>query len=277
MEIEFFDVHTHVQFAAFFHDYQEVINRALKNKVGLINVGTQKETSQQAVFLSKKYQEEPIYATVGLHPLHVVNPYFDPKELKKENFSKEGEIFDYDFYKNLALQPKTIAIGECGLDYFRIKEKDLKDKQKEIFEKQIFLSFEVKKPLMLHCREAFDDLIDILKANKNYLNEIPGVVHFFSGNKEIASKLLDLGFYFSFGGVITFSRDYDDVLKYLPQERILSETDAPYVAPVPYRGQRNEPVYVIEVVKKISEIKNLNFQETKTFLLKNTKKIFNLT
>ena len=142
--------------------------------------------------------------------------------------------FDYDYYKELALDPRVVAIGECGLDYFRIKNNELgiKGKQKWAFEEQIRLASDVQKPLMIHCRNAFGDLIEILTHNSKLL--IPGrsgVIHFFSGTKDEAKKLADMGFYFTFGGVITFVRDYDEVIRFIPADRILSETDAPYVTP----------------------------------------------
>ncbi len=279
-QIEFFDVHTHVQFAAFDKDREEVIKRSLENKVGFLNVGTQKETSLAAVHLAQIYENWPLYAAVGLHPLHAHKSFFDKNELSedKDSISFFGEEFDFDFYKDLVLsnQKKVLAIGECGLDYFRVKEKEYRERQQEVFQKQIGLAYQVKKPLMIHCRLAFDDLLLILKNYKNYLNDPPGIVHFFSGNKQQAQDFLNLGFSFTFSGVITFSRDYDDLIKFLPLKNILSETDAPYVAPVPFRGRRNEPLYVIEVVKKIAELKGLTLEQTKSFLLENVKKFFKI-
>jgi TatD DNase family protein len=137
-----------------------------------------------------------------------------------------------------------------------------------VFIKQIELAIETKKPLMVHCRQAFDDLIHILNT--------PGVIHFFTGTKEDAKKLLDMGFSFSFGGVITFARDYDEVIRYIPIEHILLETDAPYVTPVPHRGKRNEPMYVMEVAKKTAEIKGLSFEEICATTSENARKMFRL-
>ena len=129
---------------------------------------------------------------------------------------------------------------------------------------------------MIHCRQAFYDLIQALDSKSGLLNSPPGIIHFFSGTKEDAAKLLELGFYFTFGGVITFSRDYDEVIKSTPSDRILVETDAPYVAPLPYRGKRNAPLFVIEVVKKIAELQNLNFEQTRELILQNTKNILSI-
>jgi len=276
--MRFFDAHTHVQFTAFGSDYKEVIERALAASVGIVNVGTQKDTSVRAVAIADEYEDD-VYATVGLHPIHTEKSYHDEQELgggeAAKSFTSHGEKFDYDYYKKLALNEKVVAIGECGLDYYRLTE-ETKEQQAEAFIKQIELAKEVQKPLMIHCREAFSDLICILQTTHCKLQTNVGIVHFFSGTKDDARKLLDLGFSFTFGGVITFTRDYDEVIKFIPADRILSETDAPYVAPAPYRGKRNEPVYVIEVVKKLAEIKEVEFEEMRERILENAKRIFTL-
>jgi len=271
--MRFFDIHAHVQFDAFRNDADEVIRRAFENNIWLINVGTQKDTSAKAVEVAAQYPEG-VWASVGLHPIHTEKSYHDKQELgdgeAAREFTSRGEEFDYDFYKNLAENPKVVAIGECGLDYYRLAE-DTKKKQREVFEKQIALSSEIKKPLMIHCRQAFADLIEILSGKKF---SSAGIVHFFSGTKEDAKKLLDLGFSFSFGGVLTFTHDYDEVVRYIEPDRILLETDAPYVAPVPYRGKRNEPSYVIEVAKKVAELKDLSLEEAADITFRNAENIF---
>jgi TatD DNase family protein len=277
MKVRYFDAHTHLNFEVFKNDYKEVINKALQNNIGMINSGTQKYTSLLALEIAKEFENYPIFASVGLHPLHTFLSYHDKKEVNEKNYKYE-EDFDFDYYLNLASEKKVVAIGECGLDFFRIKEneKEIKNKQKEIFLKQIYLAYQVKKPLVIHCRLALDELFLILNQNKNLLLEKPGVMHFFAGDKKQAKKFLDLNFYFTFGGVITFSRDYDDVIYYLPKEKILTETDAPYVTPLPYRGRRNEPTYVKEVVKKIAEIKSISEEELENQIIKNTEIVFNL-
>jgi len=284
---KYFDSHTHLQFAAFDNDRDEILEKTLNEGVGMVNVGTQFETSKKAIELAHKYDSHPlfskfIYATVGLHPIHTSKSFYDESELgvQKDNnkyaFVSKEEIFNYDDYKELAKDPKVVAIGECGLDYFRIENENQKEKQIEAFEKQILLSFEIKKPLMIHCRSAFTDLILILEKNKNKLNNPPGIIHFFSGNKDEVIKLLNLGFYFTFGGVITFVRDYDKIIKLIPDDKILSETDAPYVAPIPYRGKRNEPRYVKEVVKKLAEIKNIKEEKINEQILENARMVFGI-
>ncbi|MEK7464510.1 MAG: TatD family hydrolase [Patescibacteria group bacterium] len=276
MGLNFLDAHTHAQFAAYDADRKEVIERAFKGGVGIINVGTEESTSEDAV--KSAYEFPGVWASVGLHPTHASgSSHHDKNELRSAK-SKSGEIFDYDLYKKLAKDNKVVAIGECGLDYFRL-EGDVelaKKKQKEAFLKQIELALEVKKPLMIHCRSAFEDLIEIFKANKNLLNNPPGVIHFFTGTEDDAKNLLDLGFYFTLGGVITFVRDYDEIIKSIPVNRILSETDAPYVTPVPHRGKRNEPVYVIEVVKRLAQIKDIAFEEMSREIMNNATVVFDI-
>ncbi len=253
----FFDVHTHAQFAAFADDQDAVIRRALDAGVWMVNVGTQKDTSAAAIETARRY-DKGVYATVGLHPIHTDKSYHDKQELGADDggFTSRGEEFDFEYYKKLAEDPKVVAIGECGLDYYRLEE-NTKARQFAAFEAQIALAHEVKKPLMIHCRNAFADLIGLLTANRLTLNAPAGIIHFFTGTADDAKKLLDLGFSFSFGGVITFARDYDEVIRSIPMERIVLETDAPYITPVPYRGKRNEPAYIIETAKKLAEIKKL--------------------
>ncbi|MEK7559855.1 MAG: TatD family hydrolase, partial [Patescibacteria group bacterium] len=258
MTPRFFDVHTHVNDKQYDADCDEVIRRALNAGIKMVQVGTDFESSQKAVELAESYDN--VYATVGLHPNDVIK-----------------EEFNYEKFRNLVLSSKkVVAIGECGLDYFRVKGLGDRDRQKEIFKKQIELAKEVGKPLMIHCREAFTDLVEILSLSGGRSSSVggSGIVHFFSGSINDAEKLLDLGFYFSFGGVITFARDYDQQIKFIPLDRILLETDAPYVAPVPYRGKRNEPLYIIEVAKKIAEIKRATIEKVALATSQNALQIF---
>ncbi len=292
------DAHTHVQFAAFQNDWEEVIQRALEAGVWLVNVGTQKDTSARAVEVANKYAEG-VYATVGLHPIHTHQARIDADELgapqinpstslgasadqnqealNPQGFMSRAEEFDYEYYKKLAQDSKVVAIGECGLDYYRIKNDELgiRNKQEKAFIQQIELAHEIKKPLMIHCRDAYDDLIFLLTTHYQLLT-IPGIIHFFSGTKNQAQKLLDMGFYFTFGGVITFAKEYEELVRYIPLDRILLETDAPYVAPAPYRGKRNEPLYVVEVAKKVGEIKNEDLDKVLTTTTENVRNVLGL-
>ena len=274
----FFDVHTHTHFAAFADDTDAVIRRALDAGAWMVNVGTQRDTSVGAVETAHHYKEG-VYATVGLHPVHTAKSYHDTEELgdtkEAKGFTSRGEEFDHDYYFKLGQDKKVVAIGECGLDYYRLEE-DTKPKQKIAFEQQITLAHELQKPLMIHCRKAFPDLIDMLNVKRSMRNAIPGIVHFFSGTKEDARHLLDLGFSFSFGGVITFARDYDEVVRFIPIERIVLETDAPYITPVPYRGRRNEPMYITEVAQKLGEIKELPQETVAQKTTENARNIFHV-
>ena len=260
MKFIHFDAHTHTQFKAYDEDRDAVIQRAHDAGIGIINVGSDKQMSVAAVELANKYPEG-VYATIGLHP------------------SDTDEGYDYEFYKKLAQDKKVVAIGECGLDFFRIEMGDdiekTKEKQREIFLLQMKLSYEVQKPLMIHCRNAMSELIAFLKVNKTYLVD-GSVMHFFSGTPEEAKELLKLGFYFTFGGVITFVHDYDETVRAIPKERVLSETDAPYVTPVPHRGKRNEPVFVLETEKRLAELKEISPSEMASQILINIKEVFGI-
>ena len=275
----FVDVHTHVNLAAFKEDQDEVTKRALKAGVAHINVGTQRDTSEAAVVLAERY-EEGVYATIGLHPVHTSKSFHDSQELETgsgvnaKEFTSRDEQFDYNFYKALALNEKVVAIGECGLDYYRL-EADTITRQKDAFVAQIELANEVKKPLMLHIRpgtggDAYGDAWEILKSHA----KVPGNVHFFAGTKENAQAFFDIGYTISFTGVITFTQDYDEIVAYAPLSLLHAETDAPYVTPVPRRGTRNEPLYVQEVVKKIAEIKKMDFETVRIQLRENARKLF---
>jgi len=277
--MKYFDAHTHVNFAAFDADREETIQRAKDAGVVMNVVGTQRDTSASALALAEKHDH--VYATIGLHPIHTAKSYHDEKELGpsfakasegKEGgggFTSRGEVFDVAAYEALGKSPRVIAIGECGLDYFRCDE-STKELQKKIFIKHIELANKLGKPLMLHIREAYDDALEILKAHA----KVKGDAHFFAGDWATAKKFLDLGFTLSFTGVLTFTHDYDEIVKNAPLDMLLSETDAPYVAPVPHRGKRNEPSYVIEVVRSIARIRGEDFDTVATQLFENARRVF---
>jgi len=287
MPPKYIDIHTHVNFKAFDADREEVIQRAFDNNTWIINVGTQVDTSRSAVELAHKYNEG-VYAIIGLHPIHTDASFHDEQELGEEGkgFTSRGEEFNKDSYRELLKDPKVVALGECGLDYYHL-DVDSIEKQKRAFVGQIELANEIGKPLMLHIRNnpkdknhnAYKDSLDLLKQHldsKSMPAGRRGDVHFFAGSLEEAKGFLDFGFTLSFTGVITFTHDYDEVIKNTPLDMIMSETDAPYVAPVPYRGKRNEPVYVKEIVKKIAEIKNLSEEEVASAIMANAKRLFKI-
>lgn len=272
--MEFFDAHTHIHFRGYGGGQENVFLRAKATGVKMIAVGTQYSTSLEALKFAESHAGD-VWATVGFHPSHFLEDWYHDKN---EQENSEREKFDISKLRKMAINSKVVAIGECGLDYFRQHSAEDEKNQKDGFLAQIELAKEVKKPLMIHCRAAFGDLISILSDMRSSLSDLPypGAVHFFTGTKEDAQELLDLGFVFTFGGVITFSRDYDEVIKYIPTDKILSETDAPYVAPAPYRGKQNEPAYVVAVVKRLAEIKGIDLVKAASIFSENAKRVFGI-
>jgi len=269
--MKYFDAHTHVNFVAYEGDREATILRAKEAGVGMNVVGTQFDTSKEAVALAEKYDH--VYATIGLHPIHTSKSYHDTKELGHggKEFTSRGEVFDMSSYEELGRNPRVIAVGECGLDYYRADE-STKSTQVEAFVQQIELANKLGKPLMLHIRQAYDDALEVIKSHA----KVRGDTHFFAGSWDTAKKFLDLGFTLSFTGVITFTHDYDEVIKNTPLDMLLSETDAPYVTPVPHRGKRNEPAYVIEVVRKIAEIRGQDVEMVRAQLIENAVRVFSV-
>ena len=269
--MKYFDAHTHVNFVAYNDDREETIRRAKDAEVGLNCVGTQFDTSRAALELARKY--ENVWATIGLHPIHTSKSYHDEKELGEggKEFTSRGETFDPSAYEELGKDPRVIAIGECGLDYYRV-DKSTKDVQIEVFVQQIELANKLGKPLMLHIRNAYDDALEVLKGHA----KVKGDVHFFAGDWTVAKKFLDMGFTLSFTGVITFARDYDEVIRNTPLDMLLSETDAPYVTPAPNRGKRNESSYIPLIVQKIAEIRGEEFELVAAQLIENARRVFGI-
>lgn len=275
MTFTYIDVHTHLNLSAYDADRDVVETNTLAEGVAHINVGTQKDTSAKAVELAEKY--DGVYASVGVHPVHTSKSYHDPQELGEggKGFVSRGEVFDSAYYRTLAQHEKVVAIGECGLDYFRV-EKETKVVQEEAFIAQIALANELEKPLMLHIRpsdgqmDAYEDAIAILKREAKVL----GNVHFFAGTYEVAKQFWEMGYTTSFTGVITFASQYDEVVQKAPLEMLHAETDAPYVTPKPFRGQRNEPRHVREVYQRIAILRGEDEEMVRCTLLKNAERIF---
>ncbi|MBI2635256.1 MAG: TatD family hydrolase [Parcubacteria group bacterium] len=282
-----FDSHCHLHLPQYDDDREEMIGRLKEAGIKAISVGTDLEESKKAIELTKKYPDL-LWASIGLHP--------------NDNLE---ENFDIGKYRELAKDQSVVAIGECGLDYaFFARERNerfqkrasaeafgkgglsqtrTKSQQKDIFIKQIELAKELNKPIILHCRpsagsqDAYEDAIDIL----NSYFTIPdssgnGVAHFFVGSKETAEKFIDLGFYISFAGPITFADEYKEAVEYVPLDKILIETDSPFAAPAPHRGKRNEPAYVEFVARKIAEWKGLSFDKVATQTHNNAKALFKI-
>jgi len=260
MDIHTIDAHTHVQFEQFGDDRDVVIGRALEGGVGIINAGADVRSSLEAVDLAQSVPYG-VWATVGIHPDEAAG-----------NISQE----DCEQIKMLATKEKIVGIGECGFDFFRDKEKKTKDVQSNLFVWHIKLSHNVSKPLVIHSRSAFDETFEVLQAHRNLLLSDAGIFHFFTGGRDEAKKVLDLGFCFTFGGLVTYNRSFDDVIGFIPQDRILAETDAPFVAPALHRGERNEPLYVQEVVEALASIKGLKKEDMQKILFDNTTRLFKL-
>jgi len=275
----FVDSHCHLQFNAYKDDLDEVIFRCNEKKMLLNTVGTQIDTSRKAVEMAEKY--ENIYATVGLHPVHISATEVDEEETK---FTSREEEFSYEEYKKLAVHPKVIGIGECGLELFHLpanaNREEILDKQKKGFVAQYKLAQEFNLPLVIHVRDAHDEMIGLLKSLGN---KIKGVVHCYTSDWEHAQKYLDLGLYLGFTGIITFPPKKNkpeeqetllEVVRNCPLDRMLAETDAPYLAPQAYRGKKCEPWMTIEVIKKIAEIKHVGLDEVNETIKNNTLVLF---
>lgn len=265
MNIRYIDAHCHMQFERYDNDREEIIERMREHGIAAIVVGCDLESSKKAVELAEKYKH--LFAAIGLHPNH-----------------DRDEQFDAVQYRALAESPRVVAIGECGLDYFRPEEvtDDVKEQQKELFKKHVALAGGLDKPLIIHARptkdtqDSYNDVLEILtEAKKKYPN-LRGDAHFFAGGIEEAEEFIKLGFTVSFTAVITFARDYDTVIRSVPLSSILAETDAPYVAPASRRGQRNDPLAVVEVVAKIAEVRSEDEETVRVSLLANTCGMFSL-
>ena len=277
------DTHAHVNFLAYKDDGEEVIERALKENIWMINVGSERDTSRRALEYAQKHPKG-VFAAVGLHPIHLKEQKVDAliDEYETIEFKTAVEKFEPDCYKTLAQNPKVVAIGEIGLDYYHVtgsSEQITKNKllQREVLLEQMALAQELNKVVMFHCREAHNNLLAILKEWEMMGNKkLRGVIHSFSGRWSQAQQYLAMGFYLSFNGIITFARDYDKVIKQMPLERLLLETDCPYLTPVPFRGKRNEPLYVKYVAEKVAELRGVTFNEIAEATTKNAKELFKI-
>lgn len=269
MNFEFIDVHTHLHGKEFDADRNAVLKKLKEGNIAAITIGTDYEESEKAVLLAK---EEPcIFAAVGIHPV-----------------DRMDAVFEKERFETLAKNPKVVAIGECGLDYYwpsrngwKEGEEKEKDRQRELFTSQIQIACELDLPLMIHGRgsvgsmDAYEDILKILFLNKQiYTDKLRGDIHFFAGTREIAKAFLGLGFTMSFTGVITFSRDYDEVLQTLPLSAILAETDSPYATPTPHRGKRNDSSFIPLIYQKIALIRGEDIEIVKKTIQDNAKKLF---
>lgn len=279
----YIDTHAHLNISAFDEDRDAVATACAEQGLVVINVGTKESTSAAAVTLADNHDN--CYAIVGLHPIQTTPEYHDNDEIGAGSapFQSQGEVFNSDFYRELATNDKVVGIGECGFDFYRC-DADTYATQEEQFIAQIKLANELQLPLMIHTRDAagnqvsanpngrsaYDDVYDVLKQYA----KVPFNIHFYAGTYEQAKKFFDLGGTISFTGVITFATDYEAVVQAAPLDLLHAETDCPYVAPKPYRGRRCEPNMVIEVYKKIAEIKKVDVAIVRSQLLANAQKLY---
>lgn len=281
-----FDTHCHVHFNAFKDDMDDVVKSALADDVAMITVGTQKDTSANGVALAERYDK--VWASVGLHPSHLLPGYVDEDEVA---FRSRNEAFDPDYYRELLRHPKVVAVGEMGLDYYHEHKEIPLEEQKKLQATAFTAGAELAKseglPVIIHCRDAHDDQIELLtKIYGPYVDGDPlrGVIHCFTGTIRDAERYFNLGFLISFTGIITFpprKKDVEegkelltDVVRWAPLDRILVETDAPYLSPVPMRGKRCLPEYVRHVAAKVAELKGIEVKEVEEETTKNTLKLF---
>ncbi len=264
--MKYIDIHGHINFSDYDLDREEVFQRAADAEIGMIIVGTDLHSSQQAIKLAEKY--ENVWTAVGMHPVEAGS--------QSALTSVEMGKFKHQLLE-LAQHPKVVALGECGLDYFHSKPEEIIE-QKRVFIEHILVANQLNKPLMLHVRNgknntaAYQEVVELLKQ----YSKVRANFHFFVGTLDDAKSILEINGTMSFTGVLTFTSDYDELVKFIPMSNIMSETDCPFVSPVPYRGKRNEPSYVIEVAKRISDIKGENLLVTCEKLVENAKNFFGL-
>ncbi len=266
-----FDTHAHLNFNAFKDDIEEVIERCADQKIGVINVGSEYKTSKRAVEMAEKHKN--MWACVGLHPGHLGEHEIDDGE--GHLIKSTQEKFDREKYLELAKSEKVVAIGETGLDYYG--EPENKEEQIRTFKEEIKMAVDLNLPLMVHCRNAYKDILEVITTEKKkYGEKMRGVIHSYLGRASYAKIFNDAGFLIAFNGIITYARDYDKVIRNVDLKYILTETDCPWLTPVPHRGERNEPVHVRYVVEKIAEIKNISMEEVKKATVENAKRLFRI-
>jgi len=255
--MELFDSHAHYDDKRFEEDYEEVILNAFSSGVKyILNAGSDIATSKKSIKLAEKF--DFVYAAVGVHPHEV------------EKLSNT----EYEELKKLCNHKKVVAIGEIGLDYYY--DHSPREVQRYWFDKQIELGKEFNLPLIIHNRDSHEDIMNIIRRHTPYAK--PGVLHCFTGSWEMAKELLNFGFYISFGGPITFknAKKAIEIIEKMPEDRLLIETDCPYLTPEPYRGRRNDSSYVLFVAKRISEIRKISVEEAAKITTENTKRLFGI-
>ncbi len=277
-----FDTHAHIQFKGFDEDRADVLQRMAEKNTKALLVGTQKDTSKRAVELAEDL--DGFYASVGVHPTHLFPTHVVEEE---SSFKSREENFDEEYYGELAKSPKVVAVGETGLDLFHLPKDVPKEvvlaKQTEVFLQHVNFAKKHDLATVIHCRDAHEELIAVLEERGE---QVRGTVHCFTGNWSQAERYLALGLNLGFTGVITFppkktdptpQLELNDVVERVPLERIVVETDSPFLAPQAYRGQRAEPWMVEEVVKRIADVRGKSLDELSAQLMVNTKNLFNIS
>jgi len=248
-----------------------------------VNVGSQFSTSRRAVEYARKYDGKGVYAAVGLHPIQLRKRAFEHRddegdwELPATEIHTSGETFDYGAYLELARDPGVVAIGEVGLDYHHFEEGDdveaMKAEQKRVLREFVRLANEVGKPMIIHCWDAYDDLLSLLDG---HMPEKRGIIHSFIGSHKTAKKFLERGWMIGINGIATYSDSYDRLIRETPLGSLVVETDCPYLAPVPHKGERNEPFLVRLVAEKVAVVKGTTFEEVARTTTRNAKRSFGI-
>ncbi len=288
--MKFIDTHTHVNLRAFRDDAEEAIQRALDAGVAVVNVGTQIDTSREAVKLLEKFDKD-VYAVIGLHPAHTyAQDYEDEEEVK---FKTREESFDWDLYEALLKEAgpnaaRVVGVGECGFDYYRLPAdrdfEEIKSLQAQAFNDQIGFAIKHNLALCVHCRpsdgtnDAYESLLTFIKGVQTIHPELRFEVHCYTGDSLTALKFVELGGFIGLNGIITFDKTERsrEVVEAVPLENIILETDAPYLSPKSMRGKRNEPAYLPEVAEKIAEWKGISVDEVASVTTANAYRLFKI-
>ena len=284
--MKFIDTHCHVHFEAYRDDMDEVVKRSLDAGVAMVTVGTQTATSKGAIELAERF--EHVWATIGLHPNHLhKQEFFDQDELPKTEelpgkIKTRSESFDPHYYTELVSHPKVVAVGEFGLDFYRVPDhldrEEVIETQKQSCKDQLTFASQFEKPVVIHCRDAHEDQIVLLKQEiDNGGLRKRGVIHSFTGTIEDARNYQSLGFYLGLNCILTFSKELQMVISETPLSQIVIETDAPYLTPPPHRGKRNEPAYVPIIAEHIAELHNISVDEVAEATTYNASRLFNLS
>jgi TatD DNase family protein len=278
----YFDTHCHINTEAFALDADKVIKRALDHHTSLVIIGTDYKSSKRALEQANKY-ETGVWASIGLHPQSLQSYVEETSDGLKE---VAAEKFNFDMYATLAKFPKTVAIGEIGLDYnwrdTDVNIEGLKKEQMSVLTEQLVLARRFDLPVIIHCRQAHDDLLPLLQNFRHqHKDVIPkdrpwGVIHCFSGDENLAWQYFNLGLIISFTGLITFSKRWDELIRKVPTDKIMIETDSPYMTPEPHRGKRNEPILVRFVAERIAEIRGVSIEKIAEMTSANAKLLFKL-